>query len=424
LNIGVSYYNSTEFLLKDFDYKPIGNFGIGFLSCFMLSDDVKVLTRHYKSKNKYLIELEKGNEWTSLTESEDLLFDGTEVWLNHENFIKVFENDIKKVSMFLNQFFLTDGVDFELINKDDEEIDQIKNLIYLQNPLEKNVIKIDLNSYLNDIEGYVLIKNKSPFIKNLQEIDFEGDLYQYTDEDGFLQVKDPSLLRIDDYIKENKIKYLSIPIVEPHVEDDFIIGLKYTDDDVEEVISKLSRELTWISVIVPKEYQDYLTDSVIRRKDTIFEKFGFFDLEEIGHCETCATKAYVKTFTLFEGIKDHLYLPFEINTKNEFYWWIKSDKRKELFMRNVLIKDFIFSFKISASIFEINTIVANINSRKYIPDISRNNVDENARKSINFMIGKAIHQGARDNLALEAEEKKTLQTFIDTFYNDRSDLEK
>ncbi|MGF2411647.1 MAG: HD domain-containing protein, partial [Ferruginibacter sp.] len=78
LNIGVSYYNSTDFLLKDFDYKPIGNFGIGFLSCFMLSDDVKVMTRHYKSKNKYLIELEKGNEWTSLTESEDVVFEGTE----------------------------------------------------------------------------------------------------------------------------------------------------------------------------------------------------------------------------------------------------------------------------------------------------------------------------------------------------------
>ncbi|SHH08953.1 Histidine kinase-, DNA gyrase B-, and HSP90-like ATPase [Flavobacterium fluvii] len=36
LNIGVSYYNSTDFLLKDFDYKPIGNYGIGFLSCFIV----------------------------------------------------------------------------------------------------------------------------------------------------------------------------------------------------------------------------------------------------------------------------------------------------------------------------------------------------------------------------------------------------
>lgn len=50
LNIGVSYYKSDNFLLRDFEYKPIGNYGIGFLSCFMLSDEVKVITRHYKHK--------------------------------------------------------------------------------------------------------------------------------------------------------------------------------------------------------------------------------------------------------------------------------------------------------------------------------------------------------------------------------------
>lgn len=100
LNIGVSYYNSTDFLLKDLDYKPIGNFGIGFLSCFMLSDEVKVLTRHYKSKHKYLIELEKGNEWTSLTETEDVVFEGTEVILNYTNFIEVFDNKPQSVKAF------------------------------------------------------------------------------------------------------------------------------------------------------------------------------------------------------------------------------------------------------------------------------------------------------------------------------------
>ena len=115
MNIGVSYYNSNDFLLKDFDYKPIGNFGIGFLSCFMLSDEVKVLTRHYKSKNKYLIELEKGNEYTSLAETEDVVFDGTEVILNYTNFIEVFDNKPQSVKKFLDTYFLTDGIDFELI---------------------------------------------------------------------------------------------------------------------------------------------------------------------------------------------------------------------------------------------------------------------------------------------------------------------
>lgn len=61
---------------------------------------MKVLTRHYKSKHKYLIELEKGNEWTSLTETEDVVFEGTEVILNYTNFIEVFDNKPQSVKAF------------------------------------------------------------------------------------------------------------------------------------------------------------------------------------------------------------------------------------------------------------------------------------------------------------------------------------
>lgn len=425
LNIGVSYYNSTDFLLKDFDYKPIGNFGIGFLSCFMLSDEVKVLTRHYKSKHKYLIELEKGNEWTSLTETEDVTFDGTEVILKYTNFIAVFDNKPQNVKSFLNNYFLTDGIDFELIDKSAEKIEKIINPIILSTPLEKGLVKIDLQDYLKDIEGYALIKNKNNFIKRFEEIDFPGTLYRYNDEEGFLEVDDFSTLNIDDYINGKEMKYLSIPLVESQSEDDFISGMKFTNDDVDEVIEKMDRELTWISVIVPKDYQSSLSDEVIKRRGGIFEKLGFEELEEIGHSESCTTKAFVKTITLFEGRKNDLYLPFDKTDRDSsLYWWRTPEKRKELFMRSVLIKDFRFNIPISASIFETNFIVANINSRKFIPDISRNNVDPKEKDLINYMIGKAIHIGASNVLTLGTDEKATLQNFITTFYDQRTDFEK
>jgi hypothetical protein len=425
LNIGVSYYNSTDFLLKDFDYKPIGNFGIGFLSCFMLSDEVKVLTRHYKSKHKYLIELEKGNEWTSLTETEDVVFDGTEVILNYTNFIEVFDNKPQSVKAFLNSYFLTDGIDFELIDKSAKEISKIINPIILTTPLDKGLVKIELQDYLKDIDGYALIKNKSNFIKKFEEIDFPGTLYRYNDDEGFLKVDDFSTLNIDDYINGKEIKYLSIPLVDSESEDDFISGMKFTDDDVDEVIEKMDRELTWISVIVPKDYQNSLFDETIKRYGGIFDKLGFEELEEIGHSESCTTKAFVKTITLFEGRKNDLYLPFDKTDRDiSLYWWRTPEKRKELFMRSVFIKDFRFNIPISASIFETSFIVANINSRKFIPDISRNNVDPKAKDLINYMIGKAIHVGASNVLTLGTDEKVTLQNFITTFYDQRTDFEK
>lgn len=425
LNIGVSYYNSTDFLLKDFDYKPIGNFGIGFLSCFMLSDEVKVLTRYYKSKDKYLIEIEKGNEWTSLTESEDVVFDGTEVILNYANFPEVFDNKLQSLKTFLNTYFLTDGIDFELIEKSAKEIIKINNPIILTAPLEKGLVKIKLQDYLKDIEGYALLKIKSDFIKKFEEIDFTGTLYRYNDDDGFLEVTDFSTLNIDDYINGKELKYIAIPLVESQSEEDFISGMKFTDDDVDAVISKMDRELMWISVIVPKNYQGSLSEDTIKKGEYIFDKLTFGDLVEIGHSESCATRVFVKTITLFEGRKNDLYLPFDkTDRENELYWWRAPKNRKELFMRSVLIKDFRFNIPISASIFEINTIVVNINSRKFIPDISRNNVDLKAKDLINYMIGKAIHVGAANVLTLGADEKATLQNFINTFYDQPIEYEK
>lgn len=41
LNIGKSYYKSNEYLFNNYSYKPIGQYGIGFLACFLLSDNVE-----------------------------------------------------------------------------------------------------------------------------------------------------------------------------------------------------------------------------------------------------------------------------------------------------------------------------------------------------------------------------------------------
>lgn len=426
LNIGVSYYNSTDFLLKDFDYKPIGNFGIGFLSCFMLSDEVKVLTRHYKSKHKFLIELERGNEYTSLTEIEDVLFDGTEVILNYENFIAVFENKSQNVNKFLNKYFLTDGIEFELVDRASKQIEQISNTVVLTAPVEKGLIKIDFQDYLKDIEGYALIKYKSNFIKQFEDLVFTGDVYKYDDENGLLPIEDYTSLEIDKFLNGKEIKYLSIPLVESHIEDDFLSGMKFTGNDVSEVLEKLDRDLSWISVIVPKEFQDSLSSEELDLRDCIFDNFNFRDLINLGHSSSCKTKTNVETITLFEGRKNNLYLPFDKREgESSFYYlWRTNEKRKELFIRSVLIKDFRFNIKISASVFEIDTIVTNINSRNFIPDISRNNIDANDKEWINYIIGKAIHMGASNVLPLEEDEKATLKNFIKTFYGEKTDFEK
>ena len=422
LNIGVSYYNSTDFLLKDFAYKPIGNFGIGFLACFMLSDEVSVITRYYKDRNRYLIELEKGNEYTSLKEQEDFTFEGTEVKLKYHQFLSVFGNKVDNVKTFLEQYFLFDGMDVELINKSNEE------KTFIQKSLDRPVAdsasyKINLKDYLEGIEGYVYIKSKQPFIEAFKEIDFETEsIYHLNDNPNLSDsgtslelITDWSGFSIDNYIENEKIRFLSIPLVESKNEKDFINGMKFTKNDVSEVIDKMEKDLKWISVIYhPKQYEFKYDDDL---SENSADSDLFFELTKLGHSEECQTKYFIKSRYLFEGEKNKLYLPFEDKDKDVNYSYYRNKKLKELYIRGVLIKDFIFNLSLLASVFEVQSIIVNIISKSFIPDISRNNVDLDTQLLINRLIGKAIHLGALSQLPLTASEKNTLKNYIENYYS-------
>ncbi|WP_289658338.1 HD domain-containing protein [Flavobacterium panacagri] len=420
LNIGVSYYNSWDFKLRNFKYNPIGNYGIGFLSCFMLSDNVKVITRKFKSRHKITIELEKNNEYTSLTQIDDFNFDGTEVILNYNAFIKVFSNKFDNVHDFMKRYFLTDGVSIELINKQTQVATEIINSI--RTPFSSDFVEINLSNYLKNIEGQIIIKEKKNYALKIDDLDFEGELYCYNDDDGLQKVDENTVLEMDDFIIDNNIKYMSIPLVDAEMEERFLNGIKFTDSDVNDVIEKLDRELRWIAVIVHKDFQ-YKIYSCIMDDDTscLFDKLTLSDLVELGHTENCSTSIFEKEINIFEGRKNELYLPFE---KGETYMYrYKDKKRKELFVRNVLIQDFLFNFPYSASIFEIESIVVNINSRNIVPNITRNDFDYVMKNELNYIIGKALHKGALDMLNLDKDQKTTLKNFIDAFYESKTDYD-
>ncbi len=107
LNIGKSYYKSNEYLFNNYKYKPIGQYGIGFLACFLLSNNVTVKTKHYKSNDVYQIELEKSSEYVVTRKEATPLFYGTEITLEYEPFFNVFKSS-EKLKAFVQKYFLTD----------------------------------------------------------------------------------------------------------------------------------------------------------------------------------------------------------------------------------------------------------------------------------------------------------------------------
>jgi len=71
MNVGSSYYNTPQFEAEHGDFVPISRFGIGILTCFMVSDDIEIVTfkdnhghriRMTSVKSTYLLrELEPGD---------------------------------------------------------------------------------------------------------------------------------------------------------------------------------------------------------------------------------------------------------------------------------------------------------------------------------------------------------------------------
>ncbi len=163
LNVGKSYYKSNEFKYESYVYKPIGQFGIGFLACFLLSDNVTVKTKYYNSNEIHQIELEKNSEYVVTNTEETGSFSGTEITLDYDKFFEVF-SDMENLLKFVKAYFYTD---IPLVVKNVDERKEIlryatdcKELLGRVAP-ELPGVKyeyIDCSQYSSKVEGMIRAK--------------------------------------------------------------------------------------------------------------------------------------------------------------------------------------------------------------------------------------------------------------------------
>lgn len=178
LNVGKSYYNSNDFLFKNYDYQPIGHYGIGFLACFLLSDNVVVKTKHYLNHEINQIELEKNSEYVVTRIQETANFCGTEITLDYEKFFEVFKT-AELLQKFLEEYFYTD---IALRLKDDDSgkvvviknpyIDKSVSVAGVENEKYKYDL-IDCEKLTSNIEGKLIVRTtknkKTPTLELIDE---------------------------------------------------------------------------------------------------------------------------------------------------------------------------------------------------------------------------------------------------------------
>ena len=164
LNVGRSYYKSNEFKYENYDYKPIGQFGIGFLACFLLSDNVTVKTKYYKSNEVNQIELEKNSEYVVTNTEETGNFCGTEITLDYSKFFEVFPSETA-LAEFIRKYFYSS---VSIVVKDvDERREIVRSTLSGADMLSmidrdgSNVRyeDIECNRFSNAIEGTIRIRD-------------------------------------------------------------------------------------------------------------------------------------------------------------------------------------------------------------------------------------------------------------------------
>lgn len=413
LNVGVSYYASDDYLLQGRSYSPIGHYGIGFLACFMLSDTVEVKTVYYEDRKMNRISFEKNSEYICLTYEEEGRQQGTEIILDYDQCLGVFDFKIEKLISFIEKNFLDSGIPIKISTIEDGQPNDVKCVVKdIKNVIAGNIC---LDSYLNGVEAYIECNYKQiNFASKLSDLN-GCDSYLYNDEDYTL-VKENGIT-IKDYVEDGKIRLLNVPIITENDEHDFLKAYEVLEN-YGEALNKLGN---YESVNIwgrDDEIGFYASDEycVEESSESIVGGYTLGGYrEQFGHASQTPLMIAVEEKNVIFG-KSDMVLPYnESCIFSGQYPWEHTDL---CYMKNVFLSELKLKIPYLVDGIVLKSAVVNILNSELVPNVSRNNVKVMQQEIISYAIGKAIHMWIYDNAPLTLEQKELLNTFILTKYGE------
>lgn len=410
LNVGKSYYKSKDFLNYKHNYNPIGNFGIGFLSCFMLSNEVQVVTKHFNSNKKYIIDLEKNSEYIAFKDEEDNSFEsGSEIILYLEDVKQVFNTKEElelQIKNFLEENILIKDFLIKLNNKNLEN--KTKDLTE-----NKNIHNINISKYLQNIEGEIQITQQK-YNNNILDELVDIEYLVYFDGEKFIEIKNYDDLDIKNILVGFELEYIKIPLIRAGYKNNFDIlrDSGYLDDsDALHTIYNKQKNKKNIYLFInkntstfsPSNYDDYYNnDDYIFYNDEDGDNFYIKDILEKLEIKPFISLGaiYVKKELLNNG---NILFPFK---KNKY-----SISFKNTFIKNIKINHNYHNFKY-CDLVDIKNINLNIKNNYLQPNISRTQLIQLSQQELTNAIFKVIHEYALENFDLKNEEKELLKLFI------------
>lgn len=421
LNVGVSYYNSKDCKYRGYSYVPIGNYGIGFLACFMLSNNVQIKSKRFDSADTIIVDIEKDNEYVVFSKSSERRSSFTEIILD-ETFFEVFPT-AELVKSYIEETFLDSSININIQNVDsNNEFEKIKcDLLSLTSEGKEDIC---LNKYLNDIEAYTIISKNINFIQSLDDFSYS---HNYVYENGKFSKYDPSKHNIDNFISNNRLNFATITFVPNSMQEKFDSYCEVLDDyadviDKFEDLDRINIFYNSATTILHAEDEhiivnlDYTTpgnsyDVKIFANLSVYELLNEIDADDL--IDKDLYSLYIcDDYQSIVGCKENDYLTF----CNDWYAYWQNKEKRRLFVRNVLINRYDFQLPVIISGVKITEMIVNVLNKNIIPDISRSNIQESITKQINSALGKALHLWMLENITTSFEEKEVIKEFINLEY--------
>ena len=339
LNIGKSYYKSNEYLYNNYRYKPIGQYGIGFLACFLLSDNVVVKTKCYDSNDVYQIGLEKNSEYVVTNTENSPMFTGTEIKLDYKQFFRFFKNT-DKLKNFIEEYFDTD-IPISIKDEDKNISVDTKNKILrnIDNVIERyktqNVERIDINQYTDKATGVLfLVPAQKKYSYCLKNFDCDEIFLYDKEKKRFEPVKN----------LENKF-YTEIPYVKIEEDEYLKIAKSRREDEnkIKAILAAGKNEKTCIKLYVDCEerfpYRPYFWEDDSERlkelKQVIDSSSLPFYVELLGrenrNIVYCFNNKIIEISSI-DFLNESFYPRFYLETRKK--------EPANLYYKNILVKDF------------------------------------------------------------------------------------
>ncbi len=415
LNIGRSYYTSDDYLLRRHKYKPIGNYGIGFLSCFMLSEKVTVRTSKPHDKYRFDIKLEKDSEYISFTRTENAAFSGTEVELDYVSFIKVLQDDSTTLEKFLRKYFINETVKISIVSVKERKEYDISSALNNMTASGSNEHLLDLSAQLKECNAFMVVKQKSVFIRKLEDISKVNEIVYWIDD----HLTESTDLPISLFLDGNNFHFLNIPVYESGMESDFDTAYRLLED-IDDVIDKVEPDY-WYSLIVKKDQQSLVYENELydNNDDLIHENIYEHEfLEFIGIADGFIPKVFAGKEKIFGNSNKTLFISFQDETTHNQYLFLLGITESRVFLRDILIRNHNFNIPALPSCFEIRTLSVNILNQSIIPEVSRNRFDKRTTVMINYSLLKALILASISELDFVNDERSLLEEFVESKYSE------